>query len=148
MSRRAGRILACGLTVAVGTAMPPAWAHGTTKRVSVSSGGAQGDDGSVRAAISADGRFVAFQSSASNLVPSDTNGTSDVFVRDRQTGTTRRVNLGPGGIQGDAGSAEPAISADGRFVASSRLPPTWCRTAPTESLLPSSATARQAPPSS
>ena len=40
-------------------------------------------------AISADGRFVAFNSDATNLVPGDTNGARDVFVRDRQTGTTR-----------------------------------------------------------
>ena len=73
MSRRAGRILACGLTVAVGAAMP-AWAHGTTERVSVSSGGAQGNSVSSDPAISADGRFVAFESAASNLVPGDTNG--------------------------------------------------------------------------
>ena len=93
MSHRAGRILAFTLTVAVGAAMP-AWAHGTTERVSVSSGGAQGNDGSYfDPAISADGRFVAFTSDATNLVPGDTNGAADIFVRDRQTGTTRRVSL-------------------------------------------------------
>ena len=54
---------------------------GTTRRVSVSSGGAQGNDNSFGPAISADGRFVAFGSSASNLVPGDTNGATDVFVR-------------------------------------------------------------------
>ena len=51
-------------------------------------------------------------------MPGDTNGAVDVFVRDRQTGTTRRVSVGPGGAQGnDQSSDDPAISADGRFVA-------------------------------
>ena len=92
MSRRAGRILAFGLTVAVGAAMP-AWAHGTTERVSVSSGGAQGNGLSFHPVLSAGGRFVAFWSEATNLVPGDTNGQADVFVHDRQTGTTRRVSV-------------------------------------------------------
>ena len=69
-------------------------------------------------AISADGRFVAFSSDATNLVPGDTNGAADVFVRDRQTGTTRagerRAQAAPRAM-GPATS--PAISADGRFVA-------------------------------
>ena len=59
---------------------------------------------SVRPAISADGRFVAFNSDATNLVPGDTNGADDVFVRDRQTGTTQRVSVGPGGVQGNGDS--------------------------------------------
>ena len=68
---------------------------GTTRRVSVGPGGAQGNgDSSFSPAISADGRFVAFDSCATNLVPGDTNGAADVFVRDRQTGTTRRVSVG------------------------------------------------------
>lgn len=57
-------------------------ATGTTERVSVSSTGAQADGFSFELAISADGRHIAFSSSASNLVPSDTNGRWDVFVRD------------------------------------------------------------------
>jgi Tol biopolymer transport system component len=67
--------------------------------------------------LSADGRFVAFQSSASNLVPGDTNGLDDIFVRDRLKGVTERVSLGPNGVQGNDGSSSPALSADGRFVA-------------------------------
>src|SRR5438045_1531056 len=59
---------------------------GTTERVSVDSAGTQGNSGSVRPSISADGRFVAFYSSANNLVPGDTNGVVDVFVHDRLTG--------------------------------------------------------------
>ena len=58
-------------------------------------------------AISADGRFVAFYSEATNLVPGDTNGASDVFVRDRQTGTTRRVSVSSGGAQGNGEAPAP-----------------------------------------
>jgi Tol biopolymer transport system component len=90
---------------------------GRTERVSVSTGGVQGNDFSQSPAISANGRFVAFESFASNLVSGDTNGSTDVFVHDRHTGTTRRVSVGPRGAQGDFDSNVPAISADGRFVA-------------------------------
>ena len=81
MSRHAGMVLALGSVFALGSAMPPAWAHGTTERVSVSSSGAQGNYSSVDPAISANGRFVAFRSYATNLVRGDTNGEFDVFVR-------------------------------------------------------------------
>jgi hypothetical protein len=81
MSRQAGMVLALGPIFALGSAMPAAWAHGITERVSVSSGGAQGDSYSAYPALSADGRFVAFYSMASNLVPGDTNNTDDIFVR-------------------------------------------------------------------
>ena len=93
---------------------------GTTRRVSIGPGGAQGDEDSFVPAISADGRFVAFASAAANLVRGDANGTSDVFVRDRDQGTTRRVSLGPAGVEGDNASGTGgtvAISWDGRFVA-------------------------------
>jgi hypothetical protein len=89
----------------------------STTRVSVSSGGAQGNGESYYAAISGDGRYVAFGSAATNLVTGDTNGFPDVFVRDRQTATTARVSLHSAGTQGNAGSFDPAISADGRQVA-------------------------------
>ena len=99
-------------------------AHGvaaaqTTARVSVATGGAQGNGVSAfyGAAISADGRFVGFHSAATNLVAGDTNGSTDVFVRDRETGTTERVSVGAAGAQADGNSYSPAISADGRFVA-------------------------------
>ncbi len=82
MFRRAGRVLAQGLLVAVGAALP-AWAQGTTERVSVSTGGAQGNGYSETSALSANGRFVAFRSYASNLVPGDTNNEVDVFVHTR-----------------------------------------------------------------
>jgi Tol biopolymer transport system component len=88
-----------------------------TRRVSVGPGGQQANGGSRKPAISADGRFVAFESSASNLVAGDTNGHIDVFVRDRVAQVTRRVSVGPGGQQANGSSRDPAISADGRFVA-------------------------------
>jgi Tol biopolymer transport system component len=69
------------------------------------------------AAISADGRFVAFSSGASDIVSGDTNGRADVFVRDRVTGTTELVSRPSGGGQADGASFLPAISADGRLVA-------------------------------
>ena len=89
---------------------------GTTSRVSVSSTRAQGSGDSSGYSISADGRFVAFESYASNLVANDTNGALDVFVRDRWTGTTRRVSLSSADVQGNDISYAAAISADGRFV--------------------------------
>src|SRR2546428_46318 len=96
---------------------------GTTERVSVSSSGAQANgnsgflDGMGGPSISADGRYVAFDSEASNLVKGDTNGAADVFVRDRLTGTTERVSLATDGTQGNGFSTHPAISADGSRVA-------------------------------
>ena len=88
-----------------------------TGRVSVSTAGVEGDHGSYEPSISADARFVAFTSIASNLVAGDTNTFSDVFVRDRWTHTTRRVSVSSGGVEGNSDSAEPSISANGRFVA-------------------------------
>jgi Tol biopolymer transport system component len=90
---------------------------GRTTRVSVGRGGRQGNGASSFAAISADGRFVAFTSVASNLVAHDTNGTSDVFVYDRETRRTRLVSVSSAGVEGNRDSEEPAISAHGRFVA-------------------------------
>src|SRR5207248_6383455 len=89
-----------------------------TERVSVDSDGNQGNYCTgVESSISADGRFVAFSSYATNLVPGDTNGWADVFVHDRQTRTTERVSVGSTGNQGDRLSFYPVLSADGRFVA-------------------------------
>lgn len=72
---------------------------------------------SLDASISGDGQVVAFTSYADNLVPNDTNGTWDVFVRDLQTGETRQVSVSSAGIGGNAASMAPAISQDGQFVA-------------------------------
>ncbi|MCC6178287.1 MAG: PD40 domain-containing protein [Chloroflexi bacterium] len=90
---------------------------GTTERVSVASSGSQANNMSDAPALSADGRFVAFTSSASNLVPGDTHGMADIFVRDRQTGTTERVSVASSSSQANNMSADPTLSADGRFVA-------------------------------
>lgn len=87
----------------------------TTERVSVSSSEEQGNSTSYGPAISS-GRFVVFISPASNLVAGDTNFRADVFVRDRQLGTTTRVSLANSGDQADEGSGYPTISTDGRFV--------------------------------
>jgi len=87
-----------------------------TTRVSVDSGGAQADAVSSRPAVSGDGRFIAFQSAASNLVAGDTNGASDIFVHDRESGETTRVSVANDGGQANASSFEPGINADGRFV--------------------------------
>ncbi len=90
---------------------------GWTTRVSVSSAGGEGNRASGVSAMSADGRYVVFESVADNLVPGDTNGYSDVFLRDRQSGTTVRVSVDSSGAQLPWPSFEPAISADGRVVA-------------------------------
>ncbi len=88
-----------------------------TRRVSVGPGGRQANRSSYFPAISADGRYVAFESYASNLVVGDTNHRSDVFVRDRVAKVTRRVSVGPGGRQANRDAYSPSISADGRHVA-------------------------------
>jgi len=90
---------------------------GTTVRVSVSSEQVEGNGYSDSAAISPDGRFVAFRSGASNLVPGDTNGQDDVFVYDRETGVTVRINVAEDGSQADQDSGFPAIATGGRLVA-------------------------------
>ncbi|MCW6007262.1 hypothetical protein K1W54_22350 [Micromonospora sp. CPCC 205371] len=86
---------------------------GTTSRVTLTDGGTQADARSYAPAISADARFVAFVSDATELVPGDTNGMADIFLRDRRAGTTVLVS----GAHADAPSDAPVISADGRFVA-------------------------------
>ncbi|MCE7949327.1 MAG: hypothetical protein DYG88_18055, partial [Chloroflexi bacterium CFX4] len=90
---------------------------GQTTRVSVASDGTQGNEHSIRPAISADGRYVAFLSTATNLVSGDTNGVDDVFVHDRQTGQTIRVSIASNGTQANSNSFRSSISADGRYIA-------------------------------
>ncbi len=92
---------------------------GKTTRVNLGPNGRQANSGSDSGApaFSADGRYVAFTSYASNLVRGDTNGTSDIFVHDRQLGKTTRVSVGLKNRQSNAESNYPSISADGRFVA-------------------------------
>jgi hypothetical protein len=83
----------------------------------VSTSGQQGNDWSTRPTISADGRYVAFTSFASNLIVGDTNAIWDVFVRDQLLGTTKRVSEGVGSIQANNSSDTPSISADGNHIA-------------------------------
>lgn len=96
---------------------------GTTTRASVDRAGGNADGDSWDPSISADGRYVAFASAASDLAAVDRNGASDVFVRDLATGTTTRVSVDAAG--GDAGGASdaPWISGDGRSVAFASLAP-------------------------
>lgn len=90
---------------------------GRTSRVSVSSSGQEGNGDSSRPDVSGDGRFVVFDSGASNLVTDDTNNASDVFVHDRVTHTTALVSQTRGGRAGNEASFSPTISQNGRFVA-------------------------------
>ena len=87
-----------------------------TTRVSISSNGNQGDVHSQNPSLSADGRYVAFDSQASNLVDRDSNFVSDVFVHDRQTKKTVRVSVDSSGMQSNEWSQQPSISANGRYV--------------------------------
>jgi hypothetical protein len=89
----------------------------TTIRVSIGSTGGQADEDSLSPSISGDGRFVAFESAASNLVPGDANASTDVFVRDVKTGTTWRVSVDSVGGEADGDSSLPSLSTNGRFVA-------------------------------
>ena len=92
---------------------------GITERVNVDSAGNQtnGYSGFLGIAINADGRYVAFDSDATNLVPDDTNGQPDIFLHDRSTGTTERVSVDSAGNQANGWSEVEAISPDGRYAA-------------------------------
>lgn len=90
---------------------------GETFRVSVSSAGTEGNEESENAAISANGRVIAFDSDADNLVADDLNEATDIFVHDRKTGETTRVSVSTEGAEADGFSFNPAISANGRYVA-------------------------------
>ncbi len=89
---------------------------GNMERVSRGVGGVQGDNDSYYGAVSATGRYVAFASRATNLVPMDTNNTRDVFLLDRTLDTVERVSVATGGAQGDGNSHFPTVSADGRYI--------------------------------
>ena len=97
-------------------------------RVSVATDGTQGNHHSIESKLSGDGRHVAFRSCASNLVPGDTNNNCDVFVRDRQLGTTVMVSVGPNGEQTTLNFVETvdlAINGDGRYVVFVAGFPSW-----------------------
>jgi uncharacterized repeat protein (TIGR01451 family) len=131
-SRRRGGLAVAAVTGAAALVGPASAlaAHNVVEPISVAPDGAIGNDSSVAGDhlgdygdMTPDGRYVVFASAASNLVPGDTNGVGDVFVRDRLTGVTERVSVGPKGVEGDGDSnflgisTAPAISDDGRYVA-------------------------------
>ncbi|WP_372351762.1 hypothetical protein [Streptomyces sp. KL116D] len=111
MNRRmCAAVVAAGVAVVMGASGPVFGAQdrgGATERVSVAADGTQGDGPSGGASISGDGRYVVFSSEARNLVPGDTDGDTDVFLRDTRRGTVQRI--------GDGGYA-PSISGNGRYV--------------------------------
>jgi Tol biopolymer transport system component len=109
------RVAILGLMLSIGS-VAPASSQNTTTRVSVATGGNQGTSPSRNSDISADGRYVAFTSVA-GLVVGDTNNFADIFVHDRDTGTTERVSVSSGGAQTIGDNTAPSISANGRFVA-------------------------------
>jgi Tol biopolymer transport system component len=112
-------ILAVGMAVMMGRLLNYAWAQsiGATTRISVDLYGNEANGSSEFPAISADSRFVAFDSSAANLVIGDTNDHQDVFVHDRATGGITRASVVSDSTQANGSSSAPAISASGRFVA-------------------------------
>jgi hypothetical protein len=89
---------------------------GITERVSIASDGTESNDDSYAPSISADGRYVTFESDADNLVEEDTID-GDIFVHDRQLGTTIKISITSIGSLANGTSTDPSISADGRFVA-------------------------------
>lgn len=89
---------------------------GTTVRASLADDESQGDNSSFAPAISADGRYVAFASAASNLVAGDSSGREDVFIRDLQAGTTQRVSVSASNGDLDTFAIDPTISGDGRYI--------------------------------
>ena len=92
----------------------------TTTRISVNALGAEGNSWSAKPVVSANGRYVVFESWADNLVEGDANAAGDIFVYDRQAGTPSRVSLASNGAEANGisgGWGRSAISADGRYVA-------------------------------
>jgi Tol biopolymer transport system component len=112
-------ILAVGIALALGRWLSHAWAQstGATTRVSVDVYGNEANGNSSFPAISANSRFVAFYSDATNLISGDTNIYYDVFVHDQATGGITRASVVSDSTQANGHSYSPAISADGRFVA-------------------------------
>jgi Tol biopolymer transport system component len=86
-------------------------------RVSVADSGSPANGNSYRPAVSHDGRYIAFESDANNLLSSDTNNVRDIFVRDMQTGLLLLASTSTSANQGNAAAENPSLSADGRFVA-------------------------------
>lgn len=110
--------LVAGLLVPLAALATPAQAAvDDTSLISRATDGTAADGSSHSSSASADGRFVAFASQADNLSGEDDNAFTNVFVRDRQSGSTTYVSRATGGAAANGDSADPSISADGRFVA-------------------------------
>lgn len=109
-------LLGLGLCFSLQAGGGIAWSQ-VTERVSVDSAGVEGNNASTAPSNSSDGRYVAFESFATNLVANDTNNKPDVFVHDRQTGFTSRVSVNSVGAEGDESSTDPSISSNGGYVA-------------------------------
>jgi Tol biopolymer transport system component len=101
---------------ATGTCPSPAESY-AVKRESFTTATGQGNGDSMAPSLSADGRFLAFQSAADNFIPGDTNRKIDIFVVDRQSGAISRASTSGDGIEPNGESTHPSLSADGRFVA-------------------------------
>ena len=134
------------LTAILGVPAPASAATGTTTRASVDSDGSQANDFSEFPAVSDDGRYIAFESFASNLVPGDTNGLWDVFVHDRDTGFMERLSVATDGTQANSHSGRAGASPTAATWPSTRVRATWCRVTPTASRTCSCVTARRGAP--
>lgn len=88
----------------------------TIKQISVDDLGVKGDGESTYPSITADGKFVTFESAATNLVPNDTNGTYDIFLYDTTLNTIKRISVDGSGIEGNSYSTGSSISANGKFI--------------------------------
>ena len=111
-----GAILGMALLLLTAPRLGSAQAPAPATVISISSHGQAGNGHSSQPALSADGRFVAFRSEASNLVDGDNNGVADIFVHDRLSGEIELISIGPMGDQTNPPKNNPQISADGRFV--------------------------------
>ena len=105
------------LILVAGLCAPGAALAATTELVSVATDGSLVNGYSADPAVSCDGRYVVFESAATNLVQNDNNSTQDVFVRDREFGETTRASVASGGTEANGRSDSPTISCDGRYVA-------------------------------
>jgi Tol biopolymer transport system component len=114
MQRRPCTTLAVRIAAVLGSAICAQ--AGAIERISVATGGGQANSQSRYVAISGSGRYVVFNSDATNLVAGDTNDAADIFLRDRWLGTTTRVSTTAAGAQVAGGSFEPNISGDGMRI--------------------------------
>jgi Tol biopolymer transport system component len=113
MRNMTGLVRVVGVSALLWSAAPGVGTAQTTTRVSIDGAGTQVTGDSRQPSASADGRYVAFASTAATLVAGDTNGSTDVFVKDRLTGGVTRVSVRTGGVEAVGDSVSPDISADG-----------------------------------